>query len=207
MMPNNAHGDSRNITTLDLQGAASAADTTVPHVVSNVVRTLALWRGRSAGNVAQATKELDESGADVAYQMVKAAEEQRYTLGLAYPHDRADVSTAADGFRDFVSAPTLEIAAWSFMAKGAEVGLLHRDGSEGHGIVVESYIYRGPDWHIKAIDGSDQVITAGDWLLGHVWDEVAWKAIKSRLLNGLSPQGPVRRRKPSPHALANLRRA
>lgn len=137
---------------------------------------------------------------DAALRVVKAVDERRYTLGLAYPANRPDVGKAADGHRDFVSAETLEDCAWSFMRKGAPVGLHHADGTEGHGTVVESYIYRAAPWKVK-----DTVIKAGDWLLGVVWDRPTWPLIKSGRLNGFSPQGFASRSLPSAEALAKLR--
>lgn len=201
-MPNESHGDARNLTTLHLRSAAEAAGTDVPSVVGNIARTLALHRGRTRMAV-KADAPDDVAG----MQVLKAEDERRYTLGLAYPANRADASVAMDGFRDFVGADALESAAWSFLGKAGRVGLHHRDGTEGHGDVVESYLYRGPDWHIKAVDGSDQLIKSGDWLLGVVWDEPTWQAIKRGDFNGFSPQGRARRRQPSAEALANLRSA
>lgn len=195
--PADSHQDSRNLVTLDLQGAADAANTTIPQVISNMVRTLALYRGRTAGG---ALKE-----AEVMTKVMAVEPERQFTLGLAYPVNRADVAKARDGFRDFVAPEVLEEAAWNYLRKGASVGLLHAKGTDGAGTVVESYIYRGPDWHLKAVDGSEQVIVAGDWLLGTVWDTPAWAAIKRQQLRGYSPQGPVRRRIPSAEALAGLR--
>ncbi len=197
LRPSDDHGDSRAITTLTLKGAADHAGTDVPTVVGSIARTLALYRGRSAGPVTKA----DFAGC----QVIKSVPERRYTLGLAYPANRADVGKAQDGFRDFVGTDALEEAAWSFLRKGGKVGLQHRDGTEGHGEVAESYIYRGPDWHIKASDGSEQVIKAGDWLLSVVWDTPTWELIKAGGLNGFSPQGKARRRAPSAESLANLR--
>ena len=198
-VPDSDHGDNRHITLGDLRCAADAASLTVPQVVGNISASMAHWRGRR--RVAKAA----DGGEDLAaLQVLKARSEQRYTLGLAYPANRPDVGVAADGFRDFVGSEPLELAAWEFMNKRS-VGLHHQGGTEGHGTVVESYIYRGPDWHIKAIDGSEQLIQGGDWLLGVVWDEPTWEAIKADEFNGFSLQGRARRRQPSAEALANLR--
>lgn len=150
---------------------------------------------------ASATKTLAVDGVgDVACNVVKASEERRYTLGLAYPAMRPDVGKAADGYRDFVSARTLEDAAWSYLRKGAGVGLHHAHGTDGHGTVVESYLYRGPDWPV-----GNTVIKASDWLIGVVWDADTWPLIKSGRLNGFSPQGQARRATPTPEVLAQLR--
>ena len=140
---------------------------------------------------------------EVGVEVLKAEPERRYTLGLAYGANLPDVGKAADGFRDFAGPTALEDAAWSFLRKGASVGLHHQDGTEGHGTVVESYIWRGPDWP----QPNGYVVKAGDWLVGTVWDEPTWQLIKSGELNGYSPQGSARRRKPSPEALAQLRRS
>lgn len=135
-------------------------------------------------------------------EVVKATEERRYTLGVAYPAMRADVAVAADKHIDFVSADVLEKTAWEWMSKHRDIGLFHRAGTEGHADVVESYIYRGPDWHIPE---SDYVVKAGDWMLGTVWDEHGWQLVKSELVRGWSPEGGARRSLPSAARLAELR--
>jgi len=178
------HGDRRHLTLDDIKGAAKAADISPEEAAENIL-----------GAVAKATK-----AADVACQVVKTSEERRYTLGLAYGANLPDVGKAADGFQDFVGPEALEQAAWSYLRKGGGVGLGHAEGTEGHGTVVESYLYRGPDWNVGG-----QVIKAGDWLIGCVWDEETWPLIKSGALTGFSPQGRARRRAPSPEALAALR--
>ncbi|GMA49331.1 hypothetical protein GCM10025857_06880 [Alicyclobacillus contaminans] len=118
------------------------------------------------------------------YGVMKAAEEQHYTLGVAYPADKVD----AHG--EFTTAEELERTAWHWMAQHRRIGIQHQDGTEGHGIPVESYIYRGPDWKV-----GDQVVKAGDWLLGVVWDDAAWLLIKRGILTGYSIQGDAFRKK------------
>lgn len=142
---------------------------------------------------------------DAIISVAKADEERRYTLGVAYPAMKADVGVAMDGRTDFMSAEELEKTAWAWTAKSRQIGLFHADGTEGHGTPVESYIYRGPDWTVEAPDGSTQVIKAGDWLVGTVWDPIAWGLVKKGLLGGYSPQGRTRLSKPSPERLAELR--
>ena len=142
-------------------------------------------------------KETDDLAA---LNVVKAEEEHRYTLGLAYPAMKPDSARAADGYIDFVSSEVLEKTAWSWMEKNHEIGMFHRDGTEGHATVVESYIYRGPDWQV-----GPTVIKAGDWLMGCQWDDYGWQMVKSGLANGWSPEGSARRSKPSPSRLAELR--
>ncbi len=140
--------------------------------------------------------------AEVACQVLKASEEQRYTLGLAYGANLPDVGKAADGFQDFAGPEALEQAAWAFMRKGGRVGLDHRKGTGGAGTVVESYIWRGPDW----AQANGFVVKSGDWLLGVVWSPEAWADIKAGRRSGYSPQGMARRRAPSAEALTGLRR-
>jgi len=137
--------------------------------------------------------------------VVKSADEQRYTLTVAYPANKPDVSVAADGHRDFASAAAVETAAWNYLRKSPKIGLWHRGGTDGAGDVVESYIWRGPDWHIEAADGSEQVVKAGDWLLGIQWNEETWPLVKSGRIGGVSPQGRAKRRVPTAEAVANLR--
>jgi hypothetical protein len=138
-------------------------------------------------------------GQSVAGLLVKAEEERRYTLTVAYPADKADVTVAADGHRDFASKAAVEDAAWNFM-KSPQIGLWHADGTEGAGQVVESYIYRGADW-----DVGGQVVKAGDWLLGVVWTPETWALVKEGKIGGVSMQGGARRRKPTAEAIAALR--
>jgi hypothetical protein len=141
----------------------------------------------------------------VAGVVVKSTEEQRYTLTVAYPANKPDVSTAQDGYRDFASPEAVEKAAWTYLRKSPNIGLWHADGTDGSGEVCESYIYRGPDWVIKAADDSEQVIKAGDWLMGIIWSEESWPLVKQGLIGGVSPQGRARRRTPDAAALESLR--
>lgn len=116
-------------------------------------------------------------------------EEQRYVLGVAYqagPDPR--IRKGEDGGRDYFTPAELEKACWSFLPAGAEVGLFHADGETGHGTVVESYIYRGPDW-----DLGDVVVKSGDWLVGAILDDTAWQLYKAGKITGWSPQGAARR--------------
>ena len=116
--------------------------------------------------------------------------EQRYVLGVAYqagPDPR--IRRGADGGRDFFTADELENAAWSFLRNGPQVGLFHADGTEGAAEIVESYVYRGPDWDL----GDGTVVRKGDWLIGAILDERAWHLYKTGRITGFSPQGRARR--------------
>lgn len=140
--------------------------------------------------------------------VVKAEDERKYTLAVAYPADSPDVAKARDGFQDFADAETVEKAAWTYMrnsiANGGEIGAFHADGTEGDGFLVESYIYRGPDWVVKAADGSEQVIKAGDWLIGTIWSDAAWADIKKGESTGVSMQGRAAREAASPADVARV---
>lgn len=209
MKPDDPHGDLRNLITMHLDAATKTDsfqsrnhDEGIPTAVANIARTLSLYRGRTSAFSPFALK---EEITEVALKALEVKPEQHYTLGLAYPANRADRAVAADGFRDFASPEVLERAAWNFMRKGARVGLLHHKGTEGHADVVESYIYRGPVWEIATVSNQMVKILAGDWLIGTIWDDPAWDAIKRRRLTGFSPQAKVRRRIPSAETLAGLR--
>lgn len=144
-------------------------------------------------------------GETVAGVLVKTEDERRFSLHVAYPADKADVGKAADGHQDFASKQAVEDAAWGYMLKYREVGLYHADGTEGAGQLVESYVYRGPDWVVKAADGSEHTIKAGDWLAGFIWSPEAWPLVKNGQVRGVSPQGSATRRTPSADAVAGLR--
>lgn len=181
------------------------------------VKALDVAAGASAGDVTIADleghmAELDgftaavPVGVDAACAVFKAEAAKRFTLGVAYPALSPDVGKAVDGFRDYATPELIESAAWNYMAEHRAVGLLHFTPDEAAGHVVESYIYRGPDWACKAADGTEQLIRSGDWLLGTVWTPPAWKAIESGLVDGLSFVGRAARRRPQPENLALLRR-
>ena len=140
-------------------------------------------------------------GETVAGQVVKAVEERRYTLSMGYPADSPDIAKSRDGHLDFASAEEIEKAAWGYLSNGAEVGLFHEDGTEGAGRIVESYIYRGPDWPVS----DDVVIKSGDWLIGTIWSEPAWDAIKAGDIRGTSMQGKAVRQAPSPADVAKVK--
>jgi Putative phage serine protease XkdF len=122
-------------------------------------------------------------------------EPQRYVLGIAYQAGKdPKIQKGADGARDYFEPAELEKAAWSFIGKQI-VGLFHADGTEGHAVVKESYIYRGPDWVLSDIAGEEVVVKSGDWLLGAVLDEAAWSLVEDGRITGWSPQGSATRRR------------
>lgn len=119
---------------------------------------------------------------------------QRYVLGIAYqagPDPR--IATGADGSRDYFTPDELEKAAWEFNKSSRSIGIHHVDGTEGHADVVESYIWRGPDWDL----GDGVVVKSGDWLIGSVLDEPTWERYEKGEFTGFSPQGTAKRRRPT----------
>ena len=161
-----------------------------------------------ASTIKSTDDDVDVDTSVISGQVIKAEEEQRFTLCVGYPANKPDVGRAADGFRDWASAQSVEKAAWSYLRKSSKVGLWHeREGTtEGIAEVVESYIYRqDTPWVIQAADGTEQTICKGDWLIGMVWTQAGWDLIKSGEVRGISPQGRARRRASNPEDLANLR--
>ena len=176
--PDDDHDDARNITRTRVALAADAA----------LIETVAAARNILSSLGASALDDFDVAKAAEVGPLLKAEPEQRYTLMLAWPALKPDVAKAKDGRRDYARPDVIEKTAWAWMAKSRSVGLYHADGTEGHGTVVESYIYRGPDWQV-----GDTLIKAGDWMIGTIWDERAWALVKAGLINGMSPQGTARR--------------
>jgi hypothetical protein len=124
--------------------------------------------------------------------------EQRYLLTVAHQAGRDDrIVKGKDGRRDYFTPDELEKAAFSFIPGGAQVGLFHIDGTVGRAEVVESYIYRGPDWEIAAVDGTTQIVKSGDWLVGMICDPIAWDLYKTGRVSGVSIQGRGKRRRSS----------
>lgn len=112
--------------------------------------------------------------------------DRHYVLGVAYPANRVD------GHGEFMSAESVRKAARSYIGPGGLVGgFYHADGTEGHGTVVDSYVWPdgAPDWVTKAVDGTTQVIKAGDWLIGVEFDAETWPLFKTGKVNGWSIQG------------------
>jgi hypothetical protein len=155
--------------------------------------------------VDQAAPAVKWDGEGVAGKLVKAAPERRYTLMVAYPANKLDIAIAKDGHQDFAGPDEVEDAAWNYMLKSRNIGLWHEDGTDNAGELVESYIYRGPDWVIKAADGTEHVIKAGDWLMGIRWTEPAWQDVLEGRINGVSMQGVAEREVADPADLIGLR--
>lgn len=145
-------------------------------------------------------------GQGIAGVVVKEADEQRYTLTVAYPANKPDVGVARDGHRDFAGPAAIEKAAWAYLTESPNVGQWHQDGTDGAGRVVESYIWRFPNQVVKAVDGSEYEICTGDWLLGVVWEQDAYDNFKDGRATGVSMQGQEAiRQRPTPESVMKLR--
>lgn len=147
-------------------------------------------------------------GETISTQLVKAEPERRYTLNLIYPADKADVAVALDGHRDFAAKAAVQDAAWNFMANHRKVGTYHtaytgEGQTDGAAEMVESFLWPdgAPDWEVR--DGV--TVKSGDWLGGFIWTPEAWADIKDGKINGISPEGTVKRRQPSAAAVEGLR--
>lgn len=154
-------------------------------------------------------------GETIATRVLKSEPERRYTLHVAYPADKADIAVALDGHRDFASKAVVQDAAWNYMRNYRAVGAFHTPEqaaeagatlkAAGAAELVESYIYQGPDWVIKAVNGSEVTIKAGDWMAGFIWSPDDWELVKAGKIGGISVEGKAKRRRPTAAAVANLR--
>lgn len=127
--------------------------------------------------------------------------EQHYFLAVFYQHGRDPrIQKGADGYRDYFTKEQLQKAAWSLMQSGQpECGLYHADGTVGRGQIVESFTWPdgAPDWPMTAVDGTQVVVKAGDWLGKVLPDAVSWDLYERGLISGMSIQGAGRRVKRS----------
>ncbi len=139
-----------------------------------------------------------------ASNVVKVADEDRYMLCVVYSPSRLPLR-GKDKRVDLVSPRTLEVAAWSYLAKGAPTGMWHEDGHDGVARCVESYLYRNPvPWDVNG-DGS-LVVKEGDWLAGFILSTGAWGLFKSGEIGGVSFQGSCGRKPASADAVARVRK-
>ncbi len=135
----------------------------------------------NADELARAVAGLLDRDLHAGYAIVKADNEAKFTLGVAYPAD------SIDAHGEFASAAELEKAAWSAIARRITAGVGHRPGTDDAGVIVESYI-----WRFDPIEVNGERINKGDWVLGCVWSEPAWALIKAGKLQGYSIQGVAR---------------
>lgn len=123
------------------------------------------------------------------YHILKTEDEKRFTLGIVYSPNEVDAQL------DTMAPEEIEAAAWRSMenlAKGRfRIGLEHEvfeiDGSPV-GVVVESYIWRGPDWEMGGAR-----VKPGSWIMGVIWHEKVWELVKNGEITGFSMGGTGRR--------------
>ena len=199
---NSNHGDLRNLTFLTFTNAADAANLSSHQVLSNINRAFSTFPEFLP---TPSTPSLFPPDA-IACDVIKSEAPQQFTLGLAYPAMKADIGVAGDQHIDFVAKEPLEKAAWNYLKDHRGINLFHRGDTLGHGEVVESYIYRGPDWNITSpVDDKTYLIKSGDWLLGSIWDDYAWELVCKGVLNGWSPEGTAQRIPASSKKISQLR--
>ena len=158
-------------------------------IESNVFRIEAAGK-RAYFRAENGTVERIEYHRKDAFVTVQKSEKQRYTLGAVYAPGEVDFHG------DTMTEAELEKAAWAFAKKDGltkRVGLQHQSGTDGAGDIVESYIYRGPEWKFKDTKGNAQTIVPGTWMLGTVWTPEAWTKIERGAVNGYSLQGVARK--------------
>lgn len=174
----NSHGDGRNITLADLASAADAAGIDLDTAVQNLVDTVA--------EVTEPAGPMEPTPVAKGIHVIPDA--KRFVFGVAYPANRPD------GHDEFMRPEEVERVAWDYARNHRRVGFFHADGTEGHADVVESSIYRGPTYVVKDINGADQEIRTGDWLLGAILDEVSWGLVTTGRATGWSIDGAMKRR-------------
>jgi len=189
--PTDDHDDDANITLGDLTAAANApaCGCSLNQAAENILDSL--LKIQAAREVAI---EGDGGSVDAVMKALEITDvPKRFVLGVAYPANKVD------GHGEFMSPEELEMTAWDYARNHRRVGFYHFDGTEGHADVVESYIYRGPDWETTDIDGQTQVIKAGDWVMGAILDEPGFALVLKRKADGWSVDGAARRRRrPAP---------
>ena len=181
--PTDDHGDDDNLVLGDLTDAANAQGITLAQAAQNIVDSLA---------ATQAPEPVED--AVMKALAVPGAYPNRFVLGVAYPAARVD------GHREWASADSLEQAAWSFARKHRRIGFFHAEGPgiETHADLVESYVWRGPDWETTDISGATQVVKTGDWMLGAILDEPGFGLVLNKKADGWSLDGGARRRRSAP---------
>lgn len=188
--PTDDHDDDANFTIGDLTEAANApaCACSLNVAAQNIVDSLAVVQAKQQADFDKDLGELADEE-DVVIKALVPGVPKRYVLGVASAADDLD------GHGEFTSAEEVEKAAWNYARNHRRIGFFHVDGTETHADLVESYIYRGPDWVTTDIDGNEQVIKAGDWLLGGILDEPGFDLVLKRKADGWSMDGLARRRK------------
>jgi hypothetical protein len=173
------HDDDANITLGNLTAAANTQGLSINQTAQNMCDSLVAIEGAQEVEISGDGGEIDA--------VIKALEApgapKRFVLGVAYK------ANAIDGHGEFMTADELERTAWDYARNHRRVGFFHADGTEGHADVVESFIWRGPDWATTDIDGQEQVIKSGDWVLGAILDEPGFELVRTRKADGWSIGG------------------
>ena len=106
----------------------------------------------------------------------------RFTLGVVLEPDKEDLQG------DVLSPETIEKTAHDYMIRSRKAGQMHQGPALKGAEVVESYI--APcDMTIQCTDGNTQTVRKGSWVMGTVWPEQQWDAIKKGKFTGYSIQG------------------
>jgi hypothetical protein len=176
--PTDDHDNDANLTLGDVQAAADAQGLTPEQVAQNIVASLAAL-----------TSPVENEPEAVEKRLAAPDNPKRFVLGVAYYPDRAD------GHKEWMSKENLERVAWDYVRKHRRVGWFHA-GVEGHAEIVESYIWPdgAPDWVTKDIDGNEQVIKSGYWVLGGLLDEPGFEMVLRQKADGWSMDGGAKRR-------------
>lgn len=125
------------------------------------------------------------------YEVTKALDEQRYTLGPLYAPNRKD----AHG--EWTDADTLQKGVWEYVRESSENGrrLNLQHGDEGEVTVgewVEMVVWPYEHTIKVAVPGEEErelTMPAGTVYMGVVWDEDAWPLVKAKKLTGYSLGG------------------
>lgn len=157
------------------------------------------------GGVARKRRHTPVPTPSVAGRLVKAVDERRFGLFVAYSPNKLPVR-GADGKIDVASPDVLERACWRFALNGLKVGVGHKPGGEKAARVVENFVHRGAPWHVIGPDGTEQVVEPGDWCVGLIFSRTAWEQFKAGKWGGVSLQGTAKRKAASAETLARQRR-
>lgn len=154
----------------------------------------------AARNITAATEQMSKR-----FHVVKAQDEKRFLLMVGYSPNRMP-KRGADGFVDIASPEVVEKACWRFMVNGAGAGLMHKAGGEKAFKVVENSIYRNDEpWVVTAVDGTQQTIRKGDWLIGVICSPQVYDDFKAGKYGSGSLQGGASRMAARPETLARQR--
>lgn len=125
-----------------------------------------------------------------AYEVSKAEDMKRYTLGAMYIPDRLDAHS------EWTSADELQQAVWSYVRSGdRNIRLQHnREIVAGEWVEVMAFPYE-LTVPVQQADGSSQTHTypANTVFLGVVWEPWAWELVQSGKILGYSIGGKAER--------------